>query len=211
MSKVPPTRTVGVMVNGQVLAPLFPRDGATAAGQRSVLQAHVGIIPLLDYIEAAKEAYGANRVIYHDHGEQTREAEHQRALADLRRRRELAEFGLSAVKAEHALEAEIEFKPDKFQNGHAGFAKRRAETDAEKAEAKLKESVAIDEEPEIIRPEPKAAKTPDLAEYFARQIDDLQEQIDALSADNMPTEELRAQQTVLNQLLRKELLKGRRS
>jgi hypothetical protein len=218
MKELVPTRSVGTLTNGKMLIPQLPGDAATLAEQRKILLHSLGAIALMDYIGVAAHGLEANRVVQYDpkadreHREElAREAHHQRQLAERRRRRELAEAEQEAIKAEQATEALELFKEEKFKSGFAGFEKRRAQTYAERAEARLKESLATEEEPEIIEPEPKAAREqqPDLATYFAIQIDELQAQIDRAAADGKPTEELRAQEAVLNQLLRKELLKGR--
>jgi hypothetical protein len=221
MTKLVPTRSVGALTNGKVLVPQLPGDAATLAEQRKILLHSLGAIALMDYIGVAAQALESNRVVQHDpnadgehRAELAREAFHQRQLAEMRRRREIAEAEREALKAEQATEALQLFKKEKFKSGFAGFEKRRAQTYAERAEAKLKESLATEEEPEIMEPEPRPAprpQQPDLATYFAIRIEELQLQIDRAAADGKPTEELRAQETVLHQLMHKELLKGRQS
>jgi hypothetical protein len=221
MSELVRTRP-GTLTNGKMLIPELPGDAATLAEQRQILLHSLGAIDLMGYVAARAHALG---VVHYDPqadrevgAELAREASHQRELAERRRRREIAEADQEvlkaeqeAIKLEQATEALVVFKPEKFKSGFAGFEKRRAQTYAERAEARFKESVAT-EEAEIIEPEQKAAprsQPPDLGAYFAIQIEELQAQIDRAAADGKPTEELRAQEDVLNRLLRKELLKGR--
>jgi hypothetical protein len=210
MSKIVSTRPVGMMVNGQVFVPAFPRDAATAAGQRAVLQQSLGAVALMDYVTAAAGAYEANRVIYHD-PEAEREAradikaqvDSARVVASHYRRQAELEAELAAELTEQKLDAVREFKPIKSGLGKARFAKRQAEVEVE-------ESVAREGMREqVIEPQPAPAgnvKTSSAAKLLARLIDDLEIEIVNAEADGKPTVGLRSQQEALNIALRRKLM-----
>jgi len=213
MSKIVPTRSVGVMVNGQVLVPAFPRDAATAAGQRGVLEQSLGAIALMDYIAGAAHAYEANRVIVHDpvaereaRADIKAQVDSARVVASHYRRQAELEAELAAELAEQKLDAVREFKPIKSGLGKARFAKRQAEVEVEESVAR--EGIKGD----VLPPEPVAAKAnePSLAQRYARLVDDLDERIAKAEAAGESTEEMRSEQDLLNKMLRRELLKGGR-
>jgi hypothetical protein len=117
----------------------------------------------------------------------------------------LYEAKLKKLQAKHRHDAEDEFKDEKFNLGKARFAQRKAE--AEVGEAVAREGMKGD----VLPPEPAPAKGtgPSLAEQYARLVDDLDEQIAKAEAAGESTEQMRAEQDVLNKMLRRELLKGR--
>jgi hypothetical protein len=213
------SRAVGIRIGDVIYAPALPSDGNTAAALARSLHAHHGAIVEMDRLYAGATALEARRYVAYDlpaerdaRNEADKELRHDREISELRRRKATAEAKIEARKVEQALEALEEFKERKFEQGRAGFDKRKADIRAAEAEAKLKETLARDEgEPEIIQPELRpGTKGPDLAQHFARLVDDLDEQIAEAESKGQATEDMRAQQKVLNELMRKELLKGSR-
>jgi hypothetical protein len=211
------SRAVGILAGGQVYIPL-PTNPEEAEALRGNLNSQFRAVLAVDRIHALAVALNAPRHVLHDPiaerealEEVNKDVAHEREIAALRRRREKAKAEIEALEVEDKRDAIIEFKDDKTKSGRAGFEKRRAETEAATAEAKLKASLAREDEPEIMEPERKPdVKVPDLAQHFARLVDDLDEQIAEAESKGQPTEEMRAQQKLLNELMRKELLKGSR-
>ena len=212
------SRPISLSSNGQALIPVLPRDVTTTGTHRDLLRSELGIVALMEAVWGGIAAYEATRTIIYDpqatreaHEEARKDVLHAREIAEIRRQAQKAEEQLIVLKAKHALEAEGEFKEHKFESGRAGFKRRQAEIRAAEAEARLKESIAReDEEPDIIVPERKPdAMTSDLAQHFARLVDDLEVQIDKAEARGQPTEQMRSEQDVLNKMLRRELLKGK--
>lgn len=213
------SRVVGIRIGNEVYAPALPSNGDTAAALARSLHAHHGAIVEMDRLHAGAAAFEARRYVAYDptaerdaREEADKQLKHDREIAELRRRKATAEAKIEATKVEQALEALEEFKERKFEQGRAGFDKRKADIRAAEAEARLKEALARDEgEPELIQPERKPdVRAPDLAQHFARLVDDLDEQIAEAELKGRPTEDMRAQQKLLNELMRKELLKGSR-
>ena len=211
------SRAVGIRIGNEIYAPILPSDGFTAAALARSLHAHQGAIIEMDRLHAGAAALEARRYVAYDpaaerdaRDEAGKELRHDREMAELRRRKATAEAKIEATRVEQALEALEKFKERKFEQGDANFDKRKADIRAAEAEAKLKEALARDErEPDIIQPENKPnVRTPDLAQHFARLVDDLDEQIAEAESKGQPTEDMRAQQKLLNELMRKELLKG---
>jgi hypothetical protein len=212
------SRAVGILAGGQVYIPL-PTNSEEAEALRGNLNSQFRAVLAVDRIHALAVALNAPRHVLHDPiaerealEEEREQIRHEREIAELRRRKATAEAKIETTKVEQALEALEEFKERKFEQGRAGFDKRRADIRAAEAEAKLKEALARDEgEPEVIQPECKPdVRAPDLAQHFARLVDDLDEQIAEAESKGHPTEDMRAQQKLLNELMRKELLKGSR-
>jgi len=206
-----PSRAVGIRVGNQVYMPALPPDGATAEALRGNLNAHLGAVAVLDRIYAGAAALAAVRTVVYDPNaereareENRAEVRHEREIAKRRRMQEILDAELAVLEAQHRFEAVRDFKDDKFNVGHARYRQRAAE--AEVGEAVAREGL----KGEILEPEfkPASTKAPTLAEQFARMVDDVETEINEAEAAGRPTDAMRAEQNMLNKLLRRELLKG---
>ena len=200
-------RAVGILASGQVFIPL-PLTVAEAESLRANLNAQLGAVRALDQIHALAGALQARRYVLHDpvaeldaRLEEERRILHEREVNRELRETALYEAKLRHLKARHRFEAEEEFKDEKFGLGRARFAQRRAE--AEVGEAVAREGLRE----EIIPPEEPAPRQQASMAHFARLVDELDVRIIQAEAAGESTEALRAEQEVLNRLLRRELLK----
>jgi hypothetical protein len=206
------SRAVGVRVGGQVYMPALPANGRIAEALKENLNAHYGVVVLLDHIYAAASALASARVVVHDpvaereaEMEEREKVRHDRAMAQCRRERELHEARLEVLRAQHQYDAVEKFKEVKFGLGEARFKQKVAE--AKIGEAVAREGMTDD----ILAPEGKPANgnSVSLAEQFARLVDDIEVQIEEAEASGRPTEQLRAEQNTANRILRRELLRGK--
>ena len=204
------SRVVGILAGGQVYIPL-PTNAEEAEALRGNLNSQFRAVLEVDRIHALAVALNAPRHVLHDPvaerealEEEREQIRHERELAQELRETALYEVKLKKLQAKHRHDAEDEFKEEKFGLGKARFAQRKAE--AEVGEAVAREGMKGD----VFPPEPAPVKAtgPSLAEQYARLVDDLDERITKAEAAGESTEEMRAEQDLLNKLLRRELLKG---
>jgi hypothetical protein len=203
------SRAVGILANGQVYIAV-PTTPAEAEALRGNLNSNLGAAMAVDRLHAWAGALHAERHILHDpaaeldaRNEEREQIRHERELAKELRETALYEAKFKKLQAKHRHDAEDEFKDEKFGLGKARFAQRKAE--AEVGEAVAREGMKGD----VLPPEPVKGTGPSLAEQYARLVDDLDEQIAKAEAAGESTEQMRAEQDVLNKMLRRELLKGR--
>lgn len=130
-----------------------------------------------------------------DERERLTEAEHKRALAEQRRKKEMLDAKRQAVEAQHSLEATKLFKELKFELGRIRMRARHndAEVDGKTAEAAVVKIAG--ELTKLTR-----QQNPDLATWLDERIVLTEVAIEEEAADGETTTDKRAELTVLRKL-----------
>jgi hypothetical protein len=209
----PAKREVGLRIGDQVFMPALPPTADGAAALNGYLRAHNMAVSLLDQYFVCREQYRANRnVIYRPTAdvaaqeEEESELKHQRELASIRREREIDEHKLAALQSRHKLEAEEEFKVDKFNLGKARFGEKAAKHRVGETVAKAS---VHDYAPAAEKPAAPSPEQPPLVDALLQGIEDLEQQIEQREASGMSADTLHMQRDALRDLVMQTLKKGR--
>jgi hypothetical protein len=205
-----PARTVGIRVGNQVYAPVLADDAYTAAAQTGMLNAQATAVIAMDRYYALAAAFAARRTVIWrptDELEAARreqaELDHQDALAEKRREKEMYEADLATLEVKHRLEATATFRDRKFEVGDAKFAEKIAKFRVGEAVARA----GLHDDEAAAQEKPTPPKATSILDHLAARAQELDEQIQQAEAGGKPTDRLRGELDVLNGMLRREILR----